>query len=103
MVYVYVFLAALAVGGAVFWLTLRAEQSRAISLDGDGFLPNSRTASTLPDGIYVPVTADDRSWQTRLSGFLGLIIAVALAAAGLAFAVYQLGAFIARLITSYAR
>jgi len=108
MVYGYIFLGALAAGLLVFWLTLRsgpAEPSPA-SVDGDGFLPPEPPAlgasAPMPDGLYVPITADRRSWQTRVAGFLGLVILVSLAAAALAFALYQAGTWVARLLADYA-
>jgi hypothetical protein len=107
MVFGYIFLAALAAGLVVFWLTLRSspEEPLSDSVDGDGFLPPSPPrpgATQAPDGIYVPIVADRRSWQTRVAGFLGLVILVSLAAAGLAFGLYQAGSWVARLLADYA-
>jgi hypothetical protein len=108
MVYGYIFLAALAAGLLVFWLTLRSspEEPAPAPLDGDGFLPPQPPAPGAPapatDGIYVPIVADRRSWQTRVAGFLGLVILVSLAAAGLAFGLYQAGSWLARLLADYA-
>ena len=110
MAYMIVFLAALAAGALTYWLTLRApgtETSR-LTNDGDGFLPTppvasaSASATMAGDGAYVPLGSDRRSWQTRVVGLLGLLIAVTLAAALLAFSLYQAGASIARLISDYA-
>jgi hypothetical protein len=106
MVYAYIFLAALATGGLVFWLTLRSspDESPSAPVDGDGFLPPKPPppGTTYPDGIYLPITSDRRSWQTRVAGFLGLVILVSLAAAALAFSLYQVGSFVARLLSDYA-
>lgn len=108
MVYGYIFLAAVATGLLVFWLTLRSipDEPTSTSIDGDGFLPPRPpppgTPSPVPDGLYVPLVADRRSWQTRVAGFLGLVILVSLAAAGLAFGLYQAGAWFARLLSDYA-
>lgn len=106
MVYVYIFLAALATGGLVFWLTLRSapEEPRPAPLDGDGFLPPKPPppGAAYPDGVYVPIVEDRRSWQTRVAGFLGILILVSLAAAALAFSLYQAGSFVARLLSDYA-
>src|SRR5262245_59003337 len=107
MVFGYIFLAALAAGLVVFWLTLRAspEEPAAAPADGDGFLPPKPPApGTTPaaDGIYVPIVGDRRSWQTRVAGLLGLVILVSLAAAGLAFGLYQAGSWLARLLADYA-
>jgi hypothetical protein len=108
MVYGYIFLAALAAGLVVFWLTLRSAPEEPLSapLDGDGFLPPKPPApgapGPAPDGIYVPIVADRRSWQTRVAGLLGLVILVSLAAAGLAFGLYQAGSLVARMLSDYA-
>jgi hypothetical protein len=105
MVYGYIFLAALAAGLLVFWLTLRSspEEPATASIDGDGFLPAKPPGPGAPtDGIYVPIATDQRSWQTRVAGFLGLVILVSLAAAALAFGLYQAGSWVARLLADYA-
>ncbi len=107
MAYMIVFLAALAAGALTYWLTLRSPGTEPANLtnDGDGFLPASApSAMTTSEGggSYVPLGTDRRSWQTRVAGLLGLTIAVTLAAALLAFSLYQGGAMIARLISDYA-
>ncbi len=50
----------------------------------------------------MPIGMDRRSWQTRTVGVLGLLIAVTLAAALLAFSLYQGGSLVANLINDYA-
>jgi hypothetical protein len=117
MAYVMVFLAALVTGALVYWLTLhagRVEPADASIEGGSGFLPEPPNASggysyatsyapARTDGrTYVPIGVDRRSWQTRTVGVLGLLIAVTLAAALLAFSLYQGGSLIARLINDYA-
>jgi len=105
MAYVMVFFAALASGALVFWLTLRAGTSDASgTADGDGFLPDlSPDPRYTADGaVYVPVGSDQRSWQTRTVGILGLLIAITLAAALLAFSLYQVGSVLAKLLNKAA-
>jgi hypothetical protein len=117
MAYMIVFLAALASGLLVYWLTLRAgrmEPAESAAEGGGGFLPEppaedggyryaSSYATTAQDGgAYVPISVDRRSWQTRTVGVLGLLIAVTLAAALLAFSLYQGGTLVAKLINDYA-
>ena len=116
MAYMIVFLAALVSGALVYWLTLRAgrEEPAAAAADGgSGFLPDppedggysyaSSYATSMQDGrTFVPVSVDRRSWQTRMVGVLGLLIAVTLAAALLAFSLYQGGSLVAKLINDYA-
>lgn len=106
MAYVLVIAVALATGALVFWLTLRAGSIDAAlgPRDGDGFLSDPAAGRRLAadDGIYVPVGSDRRSWQTRTVGVLGLLIAITLAAALLAFSLYQAGALVARVIRDFA-
>jgi hypothetical protein len=117
MAYVIVLIVALVAGALVYWLTLRAggaEPVTASTEGGAGFLPEvpveeggyqyaTSFARTVADGrTYVPVGVDRRSWQTRTVGVLGLLIAVTLAAALLAFTLYQGGSLVARLISNYA-
>jgi hypothetical protein len=117
MAYMIVFLAALVSGVLVYWLTLRAgreEPAEAAADGGGGFLPEpppeaggyryaSSYATSVQDGrTFVPITVERRSWQTRTVGVLGLLIAVTLAAALLAFSLYQGGSLVAKLINDYA-
>jgi hypothetical protein len=107
--YVIVLLAALAAGVLAYWLTLRSPGTEpAVPNDGDGFLPRAQSTAASPvavpgDGAYLPLGPDRRSWQTRVAGLLGLVIAVTLAAALLAFSLYQTGSLIARLVADYAK
>jgi hypothetical protein len=117
MAYVIVFAAALVTGALVYWLTLRAGRGEPVDAaveGGGGFLPEppeaaggysyaTSYAAPVQDGrTYVPVGMDRRSWQTRTVGVLGLLIAVTLAAALLAFSLYQGGSLVANLINDYA-
>jgi hypothetical protein len=103
MAYVLVFTVALATGALVFWLTLRAGRDAVTVPDGDGFLAEQPAGGSYAgDGTYVPVASDRRSWQTRAAGALGLLIAITLAAALLAFALYQAGSAIADLLSKAA-
>jgi hypothetical protein len=117
MAYMIVFLVALVSGALAYWLTLRAGRAEpaAVAADGgSGFLPDppeeaggysyaSSYATSVQDGrTYVPIAVERRSWQTRTVGVLGLLIAVTLAAALLAFSLYQGGSLVAKLINDYA-
>ena len=116
MAYVIVFLAALVTGALVYWLTLRAGRVEPFDMSTDGgagFLPEPPDASgysyatsyaaSVQDGrTYVPIGMDRHSWQTRTVGVLGLLIAVTLAAALLAFSLFQGGSLVAKLINDYA-
>jgi hypothetical protein len=113
MAYVTVFFVALVSGALVYWLTLRAGSTEPVDLSidgGGGFLSGAPEtpggysyATSAPEGrAYMPIGTDRRSWQTRTIGVLGLVIAVTLAAALLAFSLYQGGSLVARLIQDYA-
>jgi hypothetical protein len=106
MVYFYVLVTAFAAGGLVYWLTLRAgSEAQPAPADGDGFLPEPPSATetrAADQGLYVPITSDRRSWQTRLIGLVGLLILVSLAAVALAFSLFQLGSTVARVLADYA-
>jgi hypothetical protein len=53
---------------------------------------------------YAPVAPPDLpSWHSRLNGTVGLVLAVSLAAVTLAIAIYQVGHFIARLMSQAAK
>ena len=117
MAYVIVLIVALVAGALVYWLTLRAggaEPAAVSAQGGGGFLPEppmedggyryaTSFSSPVSDGrTYLPVGIDHRSWQTRTVGVLGLLIAITLAAALLAFSLYQGGSLVARIISNYA-
>ena len=115
MAYVIVFFAALVSGALVYWLTLRAgrlDHWTPRPKRGGGFLRlqslPAATAMRPPRPVgedaqaLVRVAADGRSWQTRTVRVLGPLIAVTLAAALLAFSLYQGGSLVAKLISDYA-
>jgi hypothetical protein len=82
MAYAFVFLVAVAVGVGVYVTTVRS--GRPVT---QGF--GSATEPEVPEsGAYVPVTAGPLDWQSRLTGFLGLVIAVVVGAVLLAFTLY---------------
>lgn len=85
MGYLFVFLIAAGVGVAVYAVTLR-DGARA----GAGMEPGS-VASSVPErqGASVPVTAWGPDWQSRLTGLLGLAVAVIVGAAALALLTYS--------------
>ena len=71
--------------------------------EAGGYSYASSYATSVQDGrTFVPIVVDRRSWQTRTVGVLGLLIAVTLAAALLAFSLYQGGSLVAKLINDYA-
>jgi hypothetical protein len=82
MGYAFVFLVAVGVGVAVYVTTVRS--SRPVT---QGFGPAGEPASPEP-GTYVTVSSARPDWQSRLTGFLGLVIAVVAGAIVLAFTIY---------------
>ena len=104
MAYMIVLLAAFVAGGLTYWLTLRSPGTEPGTLTHDeGFLPATPSPSAAAGGdAYVPLGSDRRSWQTRVVGMLGLLISITLAAALLAFVVYESGSMLVRLISDYA-
>jgi hypothetical protein len=83
MAYAFVFLVAVGVAVAVYVTTVRGGQPIA-----DGFGPEAATPGSGDGGTYVPVTATRPDWQSRLTGFLGLLIAVVVAAIVVAASLY---------------
>jgi hypothetical protein len=113
MAYITVFFVALLSGALVYWLTLRAGKTEAFDLSidaGGGFLPAapetpggySYATSVAEAGPAIPVDTDAGSWHTRTIGLVGLLIAIVLASALLAFSLYQGGSLVARMIADYA-
>jgi len=94
MAYLLVFLASLAVGGAVFAVSLRRP---AVTTSSSGFDPAEPPADG-PGTTYLPVATAPPSWHTRLTGALGLLISIAVAAIALAVGIYAFGSAIGRLI-----
>jgi hypothetical protein len=97
MGYLFVFLIAAAVGVAVYAITLRSDAP----LTSAGSAPDPGTAA--PPGDYVTVTGWRPDWQSRLTGLLGLLLAVILGAAAIAVSLYLGGSFVARLLDGAAK
>lgn len=99
MGYALVFLAALLVGAIVYWVTLRQEERgpAAPATEGErtarpGGVPPAPAGPT--GGVYVPLMPASRTWETRVSGLVGILVLVTLSAAALAFALYLGGSFL---------
>ena len=83
--YLLVVLIAVAVGAIVYLMSLRTGP-----YPGDGgFGSEPERAPTAPAGsAYVPVSTTRSDWQTRLTGFLGLLILVVVGSVALAVTLY---------------
>jgi hypothetical protein len=53
-----------------------------------------------PEGSFVPVAPSSPSWHSRVGGVMGLVIAVTVAALGIAFGLYLAGHMVAHLVHS---
>jgi hypothetical protein len=101
--YVIVLLVAAAVGAAVYYLTIRRG---VIPLGGFGGepasprLPPPNTPPMAPPGpsTYVSVIASKPDWQSRMTGILGLAVAVVVGAVALAGSIYLSASWLVRLI-----
>src|SRR5437867_7693465 len=105
MAYVLVVLVAAAVGAAAFRATLRqgaaptaaagaaSAQPIGVPVPGPGHGQGHGQTQT-----YVPVTNIRASWESRLTGALGLVIAIVVGAVSLALATYLGFSFLAKLI-----
>jgi hypothetical protein len=101
--YLIVFVISLAVAGAVFYVTLRgiplvgASGWSWPSARGDRAAADEGPPEPAPGMSYVPVAEERHDWQARMTGVLGLLVSVAVAAIALAVSLYAVGALIARL------
>ena len=109
MVEILVVLAlALAAGAAVYRLSLylTGEREAAPPSGSAGFLPEeqllSAAAGDLPPGYrYAVLGPGRRSWQTRVVGFLGIVVLVGLGAMVLALSVYEVSHLIRLTLDGY--
>ena len=96
MAYLLVLVVAAAVGAAAFRATLRQHAAPTAAAGRAGQpvgVPVPR-----PDQTYVPVTDFRSSWESRLTGALGLVIAIIVGAVSLALGTYLGIAFLVKLI-----
>jgi hypothetical protein len=63
--------------------------------------PGTPARVELAPDTTVPVVGSGLSWHSRLNGVLGLVVAVGVGAAAIAFAMYGLGSLIVRLIGNH--
>jgi hypothetical protein len=97
MAYLLVMMVAAAVGAAAYLMTLRQGAAHAAA---------GPTRSNQPVGVpvpgsgqtYVTVTDTRLDWESRLTGALGLVIAVIAGAAVLALSAYVSVSFLVKLI-----
>lgn len=120
MGYVIVLLLAALAGSLVYWASMRYAGGAGASDDdaaastgtanGDEWREGEPSNGTDAEGLsapgtgtaYIPVVPTRGSWQSRLGGVMGLVIAIVLAAATTAFVLYQAGHLITKLLTDAA-
>ncbi len=92
--YLIVFVVAAGAGVAVYAMTLR---------DGVQPIPGfSDPAGPSPEGTYVSVAGGKPDWQSRLTGLLGLTVAVVVGAVALAGVLYVSISAVVRLLSNLA-
>ena len=105
MSYLVVLGVSLLVGGSVYLATVRTETDVPALGFGDeprDVTPPAGAAPAAGTGYaYLRVSTERPSIRDRLQGLLGAIVLVAVGAAALAFAIYQGGHLINRLIESF--
>lgn len=93
MAYAFVFLVAVGVAVGVYVTTVRGGRTLP-----DGYATMGPDGPPGAAGTYVPVTPVRVDWQSRLTGFFGLVIAVVVGAVVLAFGLYAGVSLLVRLI-----
>ena len=75
---------------------------------GEGFLAGSEMTSSgvmtadLPPGYrYAVLAPGRRSWQTRLLGFIGIVLVISVGAGVLAISIYEIGHIVRVTLDSY--
>ena len=119
MGYVIVLLLAALAGGLVYWASMRYAGGAGAADDDGSSMPvedadegrETRAAdgadtggppTPTPGTAYIPVVPTRGSWQSRLGGVMGLVIAIVIAAVTAAFVLYQAGHIITKLLTDAA-
>jgi hypothetical protein len=96
MAYLLVLVVAAAVGAAAFRATLREGVATAAARAGS--TQPVGVPVSLPEQSYVPVTDFRSTWESRLTGALGLVIAVIVGAVALALGTYLGVLFLVKLL-----
>jgi hypothetical protein len=97
--YIMVLLIAAVVGIAVYLAVLRLGADSGPTDVGE-WREAAPPPPSAPEGSYVPVAPSSPSWHSRVGGVMGLVIAVTVAALGIAFGLYLVGHMVAHLVHS---
>lgn len=100
MAYLIVFVVSLAIGVAVFFAALRGVGPIGAPGFGGAATAGGPPPDPGPGTSYVPVQQSRHDWQARLTGVLGLVVSVAVAAIALAISLYMVGLLIGKLVGS---
>jgi hypothetical protein len=97
---------AVAAGAAVYrvslYLTGESQPSNSGFLPEDGMMSAAGPSADLPPGFrYAVLGPGRRSWQTRVIGFLGIVVLVSITALALALAVYEISHLVRLTLDSY--
>jgi hypothetical protein len=98
--YIMVLLIAVGVGIAVYLVVLRLGANDGPPADVGEWRETAPPPPAQPEGSYVPVAPSSPSWHSRVGGVMGLVIAVTVAALGIAFGLYLVGHMVAHLVHS---
>jgi hypothetical protein len=111
--YIVVVLVALGVGAGVYRFSMDFGAARDASVveewkddpapSAGGFGAGGEVPASPSGRSYIPIAPGRPSWQSRLGGVMGLVVAVSLAAAALALGLYEIGSLIARLLSNAAK
>jgi hypothetical protein len=97
--YAIVLLVAAAVGAAVYYLTIRRGVIPLGGFGGEPASPRLPPPMAPPEAsTYVSVMASKPDWQSRMTGILGLAVAVVVGAVALAGSIYLSASWLVRLI-----
>ncbi len=98
--YIMVLLIAAVVGIAVYLVVIRLGSGSAPPTDVGEWREAAPPPPPAQGGSYVPVAPSSPSWHSRVGGVMGLVIAVTVAALGIAFGLYLVGHMLAHLLHS---
>jgi hypothetical protein len=96
--YAIVLFVAAAVGAAVYYLTIRRGVIPLGGFGGETASPRLPPMAPPEPSTYVSVMASKPDWQSRMTGILGLAVAVVVGAVALAGSIYLSASWLVRLI-----
>lgn len=101
MPYLVVLALSLLVGGSVYLSTVRSERESTSIGFGEEPVAGGAAPAPPPGYTYLRVSTRGPSLRDRIQGFVGVLVLVSLAAAAIAFGIYQAGHLINQTIESF--